>query len=265
MANASGGDGSLTTAAARTVATVPPGQQGLSVQIAQGLAEAIRLGLIPDGDRLPPETQLAEQLRVSTVTLREALAMLRAQGLVATRRGRAGGTFARAPLDGEPALLRQRLAGFSTQDLRDLGDHRGAVSGAVARLAAERALPDEVARLRRQADRLRAAGTPGAARRADTQFTIEVALAAQSARLTREELRLRAEVGDLLWVQVSPAEQRAAAAARTELAEAIARGDGGRARDLAEQHVAADTQRLLRLRLGLYPARATRARRRWAP
>jgi DNA-binding FadR family transcriptional regulator len=191
-------------------------------------------------------------LRVSTVTLREALATLRAQGLVVTRRGRAGGTFACALFDDEPARLRSRLADFSTQDLRELGDHRGAISGAAARLAAERALPDEVDQLHRQVQRLRAAGTPGEARSADTQFTIEVALAAQSARLTREELRLRAEVGDLLWVRVSPEDHQASVAARSRLAGAIARRDGALARDLAEQHIAADTQRLLRLRLSLY-------------
>lgn len=252
MTSAPVGDGGLTTAAVRTVATVHPEALGLSTQIARGLAEAIRLGLVSDGERLPPEAQLASQLRVSTVTLREALATLRAQGLVVTRRGRAGGTFARAPFDDEPALLRQRLSGFSTQDLRDLGDHRGAVSGAAARLAAERALPGELDRLHRQAERLRAARSPGEARRADTQFTIEVALAAQSARLTREELRLRAEVGDLLWVQVPPEDQEASATARTRLAGAIAQRDGDLARNLAEQHVAADTKRLLRLRLSLY-------------
>jgi DNA-binding FadR family transcriptional regulator len=260
VASVNAADGGLTTAAARTVTRINPQQQGLSAQIARGLAEAIRLGLIPDGERLPPEAQLAEQLHVSPVTLREALATLRAQGMVVTRRGRAGGTFACAPFADQPDLLRQRLSSFSTQELRELGDHRSAISGAAARLAAQRALPDEVAKLRRQAERLRSAATPGAARRADTQFTIEVALAAQSARLTREELRLRAEVGDLLWVQVTPEDHDASVAARTRLAEAIASRDAGLAREVAEQHVAADTRRLLRLRLGLYEPMASRLR-----
>ncbi|MFL6052127.1 MAG: FadR/GntR family transcriptional regulator [Actinoallomurus sp.] len=105
-------DAGLTTAALRAVTRSGPGQYGLSEQIAQGLAGAIRLGLIPDGERLPPEVRLSEQLRVSTVTLREALSVLRTQGLVVTRRGRSGGTFARAP-DDEPGLLLRRLMSFS--------------------------------------------------------------------------------------------------------------------------------------------------------
>jgi DNA-binding FadR family transcriptional regulator len=240
-------DAGLTTAAVRAV--MGPGQYGLSGQIAQGLADAIRLGLIPDGERLPPEVRLSEQLRVSTVTLREALSALRTQGLVVTRRGRSGGTFAHAP-DDEPGVTLRRLMDFSTLDLRELGDHRCAISGTAARLAAERALPDEVGRLRRRLDLLRAADGPGSRRRADTQFTIEVALAAQSARLTMEELRLRAEIGDLLWVRPTPEDRAAAISARDGLVEAIEHHRPERARELAERCVTDDTRRLLRLRLG---------------
>src|SRR5438445_33045 len=78
-------------------------------------------------------------------------------------------------------------------------DHRAAISGAAARLAAERALPDEVEGLRAQAARLRTAETVSERRRADTQFTLGVAAAAQSTQLAGEEMRLRAELGDLLW------------------------------------------------------------------
>src|SRR3954462_3931773 len=56
------------------------------------LATAIRLGVYPFGSTLPPERELAERLEVSRATLREAMAALRAAGLVETRRGRGGGT-----------------------------------------------------------------------------------------------------------------------------------------------------------------------------
>ncbi len=219
--------------------------------VAHRLSQAIRLGLILDRERLPSETRLAEQLGVSTVTLREALAVLREQGLVTTRRGRGGGTFVQAPADHASGLV-QRLRQFTTQELRDLGDHRGAVSGTAARLAAERALPEEVQSLTRQVERLRAASTMSERRRADTQFNIEVAAAAQSPRLTREELRLRAEVGDLLWLQLDSGDHEASVRARSRLVEAIGRRDPLLARELAELHVSADTARLLQLRLEVY-------------
>jgi DNA-binding FadR family transcriptional regulator len=245
------GEVGLTTVAVRTILAPPAEPTGRADLVAHRLSHAIRLGLILDGERLPPETQLAEQLGISTVTLREALAGLRQQGLVTTRRGRGGGTFVRAPVDLAQGLG-SRLRQFTTQDLRDLGDHRGAVSGMAARLAAERALPEELDSLARQVERLRAAATMSERRRADTQFTIEVAAAAQSPRLTREELRLRAEVGDLLWLQLDEADHEASVLARHELVGAIARRDAALARELAERHVAADTVRLLQLRLDIY-------------
>ncbi|HEY4021876.1 MAG TPA: GntR family transcriptional regulator [Pseudonocardiaceae bacterium] len=242
----------LTTAAARVIMGSGTEPVGRADQVAQRLGRAIRLGLILDGERLPSEIQLSEQLGIANVTLREALATLREQGLVLTRRGRAGGTFVRAPLDADPGALPGRLAALSTQDIRELADHRTAISTTVADLAAQRSLPDEVDDLHRQVERLRAARTPSERRRADTQFTILLASAAQSSRLTTEAIRLLAEIGDLLWLRLSPAEHDAAVRVRFRLVDAIGKRQRARAREAAEQQVAADTRRLLELRLALY-------------
>lgn len=255
----------LTTATARTILRDIE-QGGRAEQIARRLGQAIRLGLILDGERLPSEGQLSDQLGIATVTLREALTVLREQGLAVTRRGRGGGTFAVAPVEDGVDALPARLGEFSTEDIRELGDHRTAISGMGARLAAERAMSDEIDGLTRQVDRLQAAATLSERRRADTQFTIEVAAAAQSSRLTREELRLRAEVGDLLWLQRSETDHQESVRSRRRLIAAIRAHQAARARDLAEAYVAADTRRLLKLRLELYdrrspPAGSTRRER----
>jgi len=250
----------LTTAAARTVlspVTAASGQgagtaSGLVGQVAQRLREAIQLGILLDGERLPPEAKLAEQFGISTVTLREVLAVLREQGLVTTRRGRGGGTFVTAA-DLDSALGR-RLREFSVAQLRDLGDHRGAILAMTARLAAQRALPMEVADLACQLNRLRTAGTASDRRRAAQQFSVAVAAAAQSSRLLTEELRLSAEVGDLLWLQASEDDHEAAVEVRARLVAAIERHDGAAAADVAHEQVAAETARLARLRLTAYLA-----------
>jgi GntR family transcriptional regulator, transcriptional repressor for pyruvate dehydrogenase complex len=67
------------------------------------LATAVRLGVFAQGDRLPPERVLAQSMRVSRATLREAIAALRQAGMVATRSGRGGGTVVTTarPGDGE--------------------------------------------------------------------------------------------------------------------------------------------------------------------
>ena len=61
------------------------------------LAQAIRLGLVSEGERLPAERELAERLQVSRVTLREAIRALREAGFLESRRGRSGGTFVVSP------------------------------------------------------------------------------------------------------------------------------------------------------------------------
>lgn len=250
----------LTTATARTI--LGTGQpSGRAEHVAQRLGDAIRLGLILDGERLPAEVELSEQLGIATVTLREALAALREQGLIVTRRGRGGGTFVRSPEVELPDSPPLRLLHFSAHDIRELGDHRAAISGMAAQLAAQRALPDEIANLYRQVERLRAATTASHRRRADTQFTIEVAAAAQSSRLAREELALRSEVGDLLWLERSDADHEASVRSRAELVDAIGRSNPQRARELAEAHVAADTRRLLATRLELEGPRLHAAER----
>jgi GntR family transcriptional regulator, transcriptional repressor for pyruvate dehydrogenase complex len=240
----------LTTAAARAVLTPAASANGLAGLVAQRLSEAIRLGLLLDGERLPPEARLAEQLGVSTVTLREALAVLRGEGLVTTRRGRGGGTFVSAPdpATGLGGLLRE----FSVADLRDLGDHRVAVAATAAALAAERALPGEVAELDRQLDRLAAARTASDRRRAALQFSVAVAAAARSPRLLRQEQRLAAEVGDLPWMQASDEEHAAAVAARARLIAAVSQRAASDAADIARQQVAIETARMVGLRLRAY-------------
>ncbi|WP_048554542.1 FadR/GntR family transcriptional regulator, partial [Nostocoides japonicum] len=224
------------------------------------LARAIELGLILEGERLPPESQLADELGTATVTLREALATLRERGLVETRRGRGGGTFvrreteaaARVPRADRDGLLSQRLSGFTTLELRELGDHRRAISATCAALAAERSLDHEVTRLRQRVDVLASARTRSERRRADAQLWLEVAAAAQSSTLAREELGLQARLGDLLWFGCDDADHARAVAQRGRLVTAIASGSGARARALVDRTVDVDTERLVALRLRLY-------------
>lgn len=65
-------------------------------EIALRLRHSIELGVLEDGVQLPSESELAARMRVSTMTLRTALAELRHLGLLETRRGKGGGSFVRA-------------------------------------------------------------------------------------------------------------------------------------------------------------------------
>ena len=61
------------------------------IAIAEALAEDIRAGVLAPGDRLPPQRQLAERLRIDFTTVSRAYAEAKARGLVDSHVGR--GTF----------------------------------------------------------------------------------------------------------------------------------------------------------------------------
>jgi DNA-binding FadR family transcriptional regulator len=244
----------------------PLGAAGRAEEVVQRVSQAIQLGLFVDGEQLPPETEFAAQLGVSAMTLREALASLRQQGLVETRRGRTGGTFVRRPASPPVGQLRERLRGMTTSALRDLTDEQFAVSGAAAKLAAARASGADLRRLHTLVTQLSRASTLGSRIRADSRFHIEVAQASQSERLTRLEVELQTQLAELLWLppadssaEDSSAEDRApgqldhvaVSAEHAAIADAIAAEDGDRARMLAERHVEGNLRRLTALRLAM--------------
>lgn len=227
-----------------------------SEAVVRRLAGAIALGLIADGEQLPPEAELATSLRVALVTLREALADLRRRGLLETRRGRGGGSFVRFSEDALAELARRRSAELGTIDVRELGEFHASIAGTAARLAAERAGAHELARLESTLAACAAAERPTDRRRIDGRLHIEIAAAAQSVRLTLAQLDIQTQLAEL---QLAPADAAAWAAdsltAQAAVLDAIRRRDGDAARRLAEEHIVRQTQRLIDRRL----ARATAA------
>ena len=62
-------------------------------QVEQQIREAILDGQFAQGEKLPPETALAQQFGVSRPTIREALGALVSAGLIRKIPGVAGGSF----------------------------------------------------------------------------------------------------------------------------------------------------------------------------
>lgn len=225
---------------------------GRADEIVQRITEAIHLGLLDDGERLPVEIDLAAQFGVAPMTVREALATLREQALVETRRGRSGGSFVRRPAGPPVDQLTARLAAMSASDLRDLFDEHTAIAGQAARLAAERAAPYAVRRLFALTDQLGSATTLGDRIRADSRFHIQVAVASQSARLARREANLQAEVAGLVWLPVGRQVDVAAYVEEQHaIAAAVASENADEARCLAEAHIMGQLARLTQVNLDL--------------
>jgi GntR family transcriptional regulator, L-lactate dehydrogenase operon regulator len=215
------------------------------------ISDAIGLGVMADGEQLPSEIDLANQLGVSTMTLREALAVLRQRGLVETRRGRGGGSFVRVSTEAINTRSLARLQEYSVGELRDLGDEHFAIAGAAARLAARRAVATDVAQLRALVSQLANSHNSVQSRRADSRLKIEVAVCSQSGRLARAEVNLQAELSPMLWLPQLAIDPAAEAAKRSALVDAIEIEDEIQARSLAEDDSVASVRRLIALRMEL--------------
>ncbi|WP_300007454.1 FCD domain-containing protein [Pseudonocardia sp.] len=102
------------------------------------------------------------------------------------------------------------------------------VGGTVARLSAERATSSEIARLREILGRLAAAGEGTEQRQIESRLCFEVAATAQSVRLTRQEIELQAEPGQLRRGAPRTADELAATVVKLRwVVDAIESRDGG--------------------------------------
>jgi DNA-binding FadR family transcriptional regulator len=121
-------------------------------QVADQLRELIVTGELPQGGRLPTETALARELGVSRATVREALRLLAAQGLVRTAKGQTGGSYVTLPTVAHvSASLSSNIALLA--DARDLTldeliEVRVLLEVPAARLAARRRAEGDLERLR---------------------------------------------------------------------------------------------------------------------
>jgi GntR family transcriptional repressor for pyruvate dehydrogenase complex len=120
-------------------------------QIADRLRELVLTGALHHGARLPTEATLASEFGVSRATMREAIRMLGAQGLVVATKGARGGTYVTPPsLDYASRLLQANVALLAEVDditLQELLEARRLIEVPAARLAARRRTEDDLARL----------------------------------------------------------------------------------------------------------------------
>ncbi|GAB2913253.1 FadR/GntR family transcriptional regulator [Streptomyces heilongjiangensis] len=212
------------------------------------ILQVVRLGLVPGGERLPAERDLAERLGISRVTLREVLKVLQEQGLVEARRGRYGGTFVlpRAESPGEDEL-RRRLKDI---DVEDTLRFREVLEVGAAGLCAAHSLTDE------QAERLRTAlartrDAPLAEyRRQDTLLHLTLAELSGSPSLAAQYAGVRAAVNDLLdCIPLLVRNLEHSQQQHATLVEAVLDEDAEAAREIMREHCAG-TAALLRGFLG---------------
>jgi DNA-binding GntR family transcriptional regulator len=206
------------------------------------------------GQRLV-ERDLADELEVSRIPLREALRLLAAEGLVVL-----------VPHRG--ALV----SPFTPADVRDLFDVRENLEVLAARLAAERADTQGLVRLTRCLESARTAtesGDKAEIAASNARFHAEIVTLSDNALLETMMRPLNARM-EWLFRLTADRDPHQQCAEHTELHEAIAAADPVRTAEFALRHVVSGRDIALRLAAGWAvtetdPVKITHARRRRQP
>lgn len=154
-------------------------------------------GRLQVGDQLPAERDLAARLEVSRSVVREAVRSLQAQGVLtpSVGAGRAGGTRVGALSSGALTRLLRLHVALAHFPLEEVVEVRTTLEVLSARLAATRATPEDLARLRTHLEHMRSAADREAFNDSDTAFHVTLAraagnrLAADTTEAIREALR----------------------------------------------------------------------------
>jgi DNA-binding FadR family transcriptional regulator len=173
--------------------------------VADQIRGQIAEGVLSAGDRLPGNRELAAAYGVSMGSVREAISMLSAEGLIETRAGRgtyvarAGGRSVIAPADRAGVLHERKY-------VEELIEAREILEMQLVALAAQRASDEQIATLGSILERMeQAISNPARYSEADVQFHLAMAEASGNRVLSqamaniraslKREMELSAEVG----------------------------------------------------------------------
>ncbi|MHA6794973.1 FadR/GntR family transcriptional regulator [Pseudonocardia bannensis] len=215
---------------ARTVTSLT-----LTQAVAEHLRNLIHRGEVGPGDRLPAERELADQLGVARISLREAIKILQDDGYVQVRRGAHGGTYVtelQLPVERWRARMRTESGEFD-----DIIDFRIALETDAARLAARRRDRSDLVGLRTAIKKLGQADCRVAFRLTDSQFHDGLARAARNIRLENAIQSARGELfspHDLLPF-VDPVEE--SVRDHQQIYEAVRDGDEEAAAATMREHI----------------------------
>jgi DNA-binding FadR family transcriptional regulator len=211
--------------------------------VAEALREQVRSGTYAPGDRLPGNRELALGFGVSMGSVREAISMLTAEGLIESQAGR--GTFVTSAVEPSPTQARA-AAVLERKYVEELIEAREILEMNLVVLAAQRATPEQADQLfRLVADLDAAVLDPARYATADVAFHLALADVAGNRVLSdamaniraslKREMELSAEVGarrhgDLQF----------SADSHRRIVQAIAAGDQDAARaemfDIMQRH-----------------------------
>ncbi|MCH8894321.1 MAG: FadR family transcriptional regulator [Chloroflexi bacterium] len=215
--------------------------QRLHEAIVQRFHALIQQGTLEHGAKLPAERVLAEQLKVSRSSVREAIRTLELQGLAVSKHG--SGTFINTQsLNAVATLMTSSLGeGLEADEaqLHDIFEVRHLLEPQLAALAAQRATPEDVERLSSilvEQQRQIMEGETGVD--ADTDFHFALATATHNAAL----VKVVSAVEDVLrqsrdQTLQQPGRPQRSLDSHREILEMVRTGDHQGARAAMEHHL----------------------------
>jgi GntR family transcriptional repressor for pyruvate dehydrogenase complex len=213
---------------------------GTTEEIRSTILKRIRTGHWPAGSALPSERELMDEFKVSRIPLREAIAGLRALGVLQTRPG-SGTRVRRVDAQSVAQLLPLLVTLEGERTFAQVFELRLAVESQTAALAARLHTDEDAAALRRLLSRFKAELRAEVEEAVETDLEFHVAIA----RATRNplfEVLMRTLAELVKHVQVrsckdDPVRRRRAADAHEAITEAILARDADRARAEMEAHL----------------------------
>lgn len=227
----------------------PAKKRTLSSQVADALRAQIEGGLYAPGDKLPTEQVLVEKFGCSRTVIREAVATLRADGLLASRQG--AGVFVLAPPPSDETLTLFSHASDKISDIIEELELRMGIEVEAAGLAAARSSPAQEAAIQAELDEFAQLISAGKSTdESDFRFHMAIAAATNNDRFKAflehigrrmiPRVKLRTAMGG---VDPLPNRDHTILAEHEAIAEAIFAGDVDGARDAMRRHLLIGIQR----------------------
>lgn len=213
-------------------------------RVSQVIVDQIRLlihqGKLNPGDRLPSERELCTRFGVSRVTVREALRVLEAGGLVEIRVGAHGGAFVTTPSHARVGEGLADLLKLSPLTAHEVTEARMVFELGVVPIVVERATREDIAGLKEICAKQRAAlKDQSYSMTLSAEFHIRVAACTHNAAI---EMLVQSFHGPLLMSlkeaqTLAPLMGRRGNAEHLAFVEAVERGDAEGASKIMREHL----------------------------
>jgi DNA-binding FadR family transcriptional regulator len=225
----------------------------MSEAIVEQIRGLIRSEQLRPGDRLPSERDLGERMGVSRVTIREAMRVLEASGLIEIKVGARGGAIVTSPSSSKIGNGLADLISLSPLTAGEVTEARQVFELGIIPLVIERATDDDIAELRTMVAEHQVAlkngeyGMPMSA-----AFHVRVATCTHNAAI---EMLVHSFHGPLLMslreAQVAaPLMGQRGSGEHRDFVEAVARRDAAKAGEIMRVHLERTARRVGRVKAG---------------